>query len=316
ACAVAELSELREGLRYLSGPGSEDDVYWIERDAGGRLSAFRGSPVAVDRIFADFLDEAVGAAVFTSATIARGERFDGTMETLGVRFSSHEVRSLVTTPPFDPAERCLLLLGGGGGGDPNAPERAGDIAGLCEALARRLGRRSMVLFTSYRMCLATARLLAGRGMMPGPVLVQEPGKSREALAGRLRAEPGATLLGVASFWEGVDFPGEELEVLVIPKLPFPVPDEPIVEARAERLRRFGEDPFEHLFLPAAIRRLRQGMGRLIRRRTDRGVVVIMDERIDRRSYGKTILEALPVPARRAPGIGDVVDRAAAWFERG
>ena len=153
------------------------------------------------------------------------------------------------------------------------------------------------------------------GQAERPVLVQEPGSGREALAARLRLEPGATLLGVASFWEGVDFPGEELEVLVIPKLPFPVPSEPIVEARAERMRALGEDPFHRLFLPAAIRRLRQGMGRLIRRRDDRGVVVIMDPRIDARSYGRTILDALPVPAERPAGEEALVERAAAWFRR-
>ncbi|MBN1885803.1 MAG: DEAD/DEAH box helicase [Candidatus Krumholzibacteriota bacterium] len=311
--AAAAVAELADALRYLAGPGGEEDVYWIERDGAGRIAAFRGSPIAVDRIFADFLEDGVRAAVFTSATLARNDRFDETMETLGVRFTRHEVRTLLPAPPFDPADNCLLLLHGDGR-DPNAPEHADDTARVVAMLARRLGRRTMVLFTSYRMCLAAARLLAGEEL-PGPVLVQEPGCGREALAARLRLEPGATLLGVASFWEGVDFPGEELEVLVIPKLPFPVPSEPIVEARAERMRALGEDPFHRLFLPAAIRRLRQGMGRLIRRRDDRGVVVIMDPRIDARFYGRTILDALPVPAERPAGEEALVERAAAWFRR-
>jgi ATP-dependent DNA helicase DinG len=150
----------------------------------------------------------------------------------------------------------------------------------------------LVLFTSYRMCHLTARTLAGAALA-GPLLVQGEGCGREALSERFRKEPGAVLLGVASFWEGVDFPGPQLEILVIPKIPFPVPSDPLVEARTEMIRRMGQNPFTGLFLPEAILRLRQGIGRLIRGRGDRGIIVILDSRIQVKSYGRVIIDSLP-----------------------
>jgi ATP-dependent DNA helicase DinG len=149
-----------------------------------------------------------------------------------------------------------------------------------------------VLFTSYRLSRSTSEYLE-RFELEGPVLVQGAGESRESLSERFRRSPSGILLGVASFWEGVDFPGEELEMLVIPKIPFPVPAEPIVEARAERLAALGEDAFAKLFLPEAILRMRQGAGRLIRRMDDRGVIVILDSRLETRPYAAEVLAALP-----------------------
>jgi ATP-dependent DNA helicase DinG len=143
--------------------------------------------------------------------------------------------------------------------------------------------------------------------------VQGAGESREALSGKLRRHEGGILLGVASFWEGVDFPGEELEVLVIPKIPFPVPAEPIVEARSQRLSSLGEDPFEKLFLPEAILRMRQGSGRLIRRMSDRGVIVILDSRLGVKPYGAPILSSLPSRNIEHVTAEECVARAARWF---
>jgi ATP-dependent DNA helicase DinG len=147
-------------------------------------------------------------------------------------------------------------------------------------------------------------------------MVQGYGESRETLTERFRASPVSVLLGVASFWEGVDFPGEELEILVIPKLPFPVPTEPIVHARSERLRALGENPFEKLFLPEAVLRLRQGVGRLIRRKDDRGVVVILDSRIGTRPYGGAILSAMPSQTIVVCEAEAIAGESAAWFHHG
>ena len=170
----------------------------------------------------------------------------------------------------------------------------------------------MVLFTSYRLCFEVAASLAKRGV-DGPVLVQGLGESREILSERFRASPSGLLLGVASFWEGVDFPGEELEVLVIPKIPFPVPSEPIVEARSQRLSALGEDPFERLFLPEAILRMRQGAGRLIRRMDDRGVIIILDSRLGTRPYGDCVLSSLPSTNIEHVSSAECAARAARWF---
>jgi len=198
-------------------------------------------------------------------------------------------------------------------GDPNRDGFAAPVAEIVGGLAAGVGRRTMVLFTSYRLCHSVADALSKSGV-ERPVLVQGAGESREALSGKLRRHEGGVLLGVASFWEGVDFPGEELEILVIPKIPFPVPAEPIVEARAQRLSSLGEDPFEKLFLPEAMLRMRQGSGRLIRRMSDRGGIIILDSRLGVRPYAATILSSLPSRNIEHVSAGECVARAARWFD--
>jgi ATP-dependent DNA helicase DinG len=130
---------------------------------------------------------------------------------------------------------------------------------------------------------------------------------------RFAREPGAVLLGTSSFWEGVDFPGESLEVLAIAKLPFQVPDEPIVAARSERLRARGEDPFGDYMLPEAVLRFKQGFGRLIRSRQDRGVVLLLDGRLGDRGYGVKFLRALPVAPEVCHDSETLVERAVEWL---
>lgn len=307
-----ELSTLSEGLRFLAHSQDEDSVFWLEWGSDGSLRTICGSPLQVDRLFADYLEETCETAVFTSATLAEEGSFSYTAERLGLKLLRERPLELVAPSPFRYDDSCLILTATGFG-DPNEARFSEDIGTIVGRLAERLGKRTMVLFTSYRLCLLTARLLEEQELQ-GPVLVQRYGESREALAERLRKSRSGILLGVASFWEGVDFPGEELEILVIPKLPFPVPTEPIVEARSEKLRAWGEDPFVKLFLPEAILRLRQGIGRLIRRVKDHGVVVILDGRLETRPYGKTILASLPSRPVRAGTADEVVAQSLAWFE--
>jgi Rad3-related DNA helicase len=228
-----------------------------------------------------------------------------------MRFLASKPRELVIPSPFPFDENCKVLVVSGLG-DPNRDGFAAPVAELVAGLAAGIGRRTMVLFTSYRLCNFVAEALADGGL-ERPILVQGAGESREALSGKLRKHEGGVLLGVASFWEGVDFPGEELEVLVIPKIPFPVPSEPIVEARSQRLSSLGEDPFEKLFLPEAILRMRQGSGRLIRRMSDRGVIVILDSRLGVRPYGGPILSSLPSRNIEHVTVEECVARAARWF---
>jgi Rad3-related DNA helicase len=311
AYASEELATLAESLRFLSAGSVEDSVFWLDWGSDGALKEMCGSPLAVDRPFADYLEGILGSAVFTSATLSQNGSFALIRDRLGMRFLAAKPYELVIPSPFPFDENCLVLVVSGLG-DPNHDGFAAPVAELVAGLAAGVGRRTMVLFTSYRLCRSVAEALAKSGV-ERPVLVQGAGESREALSGKLRRYEGGVLLGVASFWEGVDFPGEELEVLVIPKIPFPVPAEPIVEARSQRLSSLGEDPFEKLFLPEAILRMRQGSGRLIRRMSDRGVIVILDSRLGTRPYGGTILSSLPSRNIEHVTVEQCVARAARWF---
>ena len=311
AYAEEELATLAESLRFLSTGNDEDSVFWLEWGSDGALREMCGSPLAVDRPFADYLEEILGSAVFTSATLSQNGSFGLIRDRLGLKFLSAKPLELIIPSPFPFDENCLVLVVSGLG-DPNSDGFAAPVAELVAGLAAAIGRRMMVLCTSYRLCRSVAESLVRKGI-ERPILVQGAGESREALSGKLRRHEGGVLLGVASFWEGVDVPGEELELLVIPKIPFPVPAEPIVEARSQRLSALGEDPFEKLFLPEAILRMRQGSGRLIRRMDDRGVIVILDSRLGVRPYGGTILSSLPSGNVEHVTVEECVERAARWF---
>jgi ATP-dependent DNA helicase DinG len=306
-----ELESLAESVRYLLDADDPDGVFWTEWAGGGRASALCGSPLEIDRRFADYLDERASTAVFTSATLAGNGSFDYVMERLGIGLTGKEPQNLIAGSPFDYG-RNLLIMRTGGRGDPNDDSFAGGVGRMISALSDATGRRIMALFTSYRMCLATADAIGDRGARKA-LLVQGEGSSREELSAMFRATPGAVLLGVASFWEGVDFPGGELEILVIPKLPFPVPTEPVIEARSERMEAAGLNPFARLSLPEAILRLRQGVGRLIRRKDDRGVAVLMDPRLGTRSYARTVLSSLPVESVHVETVEEAARSAAEWF---
>ncbi|RJR32297.1 MAG: hypothetical protein C4574_00110 [Candidatus Latescibacterota bacterium] len=306
-----ELATLAEGLRFLSAGCGEESVFWLDWNADGSLRELCGSPLEIDRSFADYLESFMGSAVLTSATLSEEGSFAFVKERLGVGLVPGRPIETIIPSPFPYDERCLVLIVTGLG-DPNEDAFASRVSAVVGSLAAELRRRAMVLFTSYRLCRAVARDLEPlRDRFT--ILVQGSGESRESLSGRFRRDEAALLLGVASFWEGVDFPGEELECLVIPKVPFPVPSEPVVEARSQRLSALGEDPFEKLFLPEAIMRMRQGAGRLIRRMDDRGVIVILDERLETRPYGPAILAALPSQRIAHVPAGECVEAAVRWF---
>lgn len=309
-----ELEGLVEAVRYLQDGGDPDGVFWIEWTGGGRVAAICGSPLEIDRRFADYLEERTSSAVFTSATLAENGSFDYVMERLGIGLTGKEPVNLLAGSPFD-YERNLLIMRTSNSTDPNDASFAGHVGQMIAGLSEATGRRIMALFTSYRMCLATRDELEDLGF-GGELLVQGGGRSREELASVFRSTGGAVLLGVASFWEGVDFPGGELEILVIPKLPFPVPSEPVIEARSERMQAAGGNPFTRLSLPEAILRLRQGVGRLIRRKDDRGVAVLMDPRLGTKRYAATVLSSLPVKARLVSSADDAAGSAADWFDGG
>jgi ATP-dependent DNA helicase DinG len=247
----------------------------------------------------------------TSATLSAGGEFAFTAERLGLGEEHRLPYHAVSYPSPFPLERQMRAFVWAG---PVADE-AELVSDIVAALAQDGPRNQLVLLTAHERLRRVRERLDGRLPETRLLLAQEAGGSAALLSERFRAERGAVLLGVQSLWEGVDFPGEALEILVVAKLPFSVPDDPLVEARGERLAARGLDPFRDDAVPEAVLRFRQGVGRLIRRADDRGVLVVCDRRLASASYRSPFLEALPVAPRPVTDVAALAAEAAAFLAR-
>ena len=278
----AELLELGEAL-------DPDWVYWRALGPRSQAAELRGAPVSVgDHARRQLLSRA-RSVVLTSATLSAAGDFGWAAERLGMGEELGLPYETATYPsPFPLAQQMRTFVYAGGA------DEAASIAEVVAELAKATGRNTLVLFTAHQRLRSAREKL--RALLPAgiPVMAQELDGPAGTLIDRFRLSRGAVLLGVQSLWEGVDFPGETLEVLVVAKLPFSVPDDPIVEARGERLRERGVDPFRGDAVPEAVLRFRQGIGRLIRRSDDRGVLVVCDPRLANASYRGPFRAALPV----------------------
>ncbi|HET6633237.1 MAG TPA: ATP-dependent DNA helicase [Rhodanobacteraceae bacterium] len=293
---VAERAQALAGRlqRVLDGAADDAEVRWYETSAHGfSLSVTPldlASPLRLRR-------EATGAAwVFTSATLSVAGRFDHFARQLGL----DAPRTLALQSPFDFQRQALCYLPPGLP-DPSAGDYTERVVEACLPVLEASRGRAFLLFTSHRALRRAAELLEGR--LPYPLLVQGSAP-RHALLQRFREAGDAVLLGAASFWEGVDVVGEALSCVVIDKLPFAAPDDPVLVARLNALREAGANPFTAWQIPSAAIALKQGAGRLIRSEHDRGVLVLCDPRLGGRGYGKIFLASLP-PLPRSDDIEDV-----------
>lgn len=324
--AAYELSARRQSaadaasaLRSVLSPEDEEQVAWFELGSGeggpstpgpGRLALaplFPG-PLLHDRLFGR-----LEGCVLTSATLSIGGRFEFLSAELGL-----EVGERISVPsPFDYRSQALVCLPTD---LPDVRGREADFtAAACELLlelATAIGGRTMVLFTSHRMLReAEARIRGSLAEAGIAVLAQGIDGGQARLAEAFRADPRAVLLGSAGFWEGVDIPGEALSCVVVMRLPFRPPGHPLLEARMEGLSRRGENPFLKLAVPEAVIRFKQGFGRLIRRASDRGAFVVLDQRLlsQRAAYGRVFLESLPGPRLFTGNRRQVVAAARDWL---
>ncbi len=279
-------------LQATSGALPADEieaVAWVERGDGGERYEINAAPFSV----ADFLRATLFArtrsVVLTSATISAVGSFDFLKSSLGI----DEAQQLVAPSPFDYAKQARLYIA-----PPRLNPKAADFARraapLIEEILDRSGGRAFVLFTSYVRLREVYALLRER--LPFPVKMQGD-LPRTALLDWFRATRSAVLFATGTFWEGIDVVGDALSCVVIDRLPFPSPSEPLVAARIAALEAQGRSGFEHYMIPSAIVRLKQGFGRLIRSSTDRGVVAILDGRATSMRYGATIVDALPGATR-------------------
>ena len=283
-------------------------VYWFTLVARTENLVLRAAPINVGSLLRDRVYADRRSTVFTSATLAVGGTFDYFRSRVGL---GPETEELILPSPFDFFNQALICLPA----DFPSPEHETfdeQVEEVIASVARRVGGRTLVLFTSHRQLRDVHTALKHRVDLDEVLILGQgiDGQRRHVLKAFEEAER-PLLLGTASFWEGIDVPGERLSCVIMVRLPFPVPTEPVYAARAEQVR----DGFAQLALPQAALRLKQGFGRLIRRTTDRGAVVILDNRILGRDYGKAFLDVLPPASRFVGPAAEIANRVGEWLDR-
>jgi ATP-dependent DNA helicase DinG len=291
-------NELRTDLRLLMAADDSDYVYYVE--SRGRMLVMRASPIDVSRIISTALFERFRSVVLTSATLAVEGGFDYLKGRLGIRTADE----LCVPSEFDFTTQALLYLPKGMP-PPKAPNFTEAAARETIQLLQRSRGRAFVLFTSYAVLRGVQQFL--EMSLPFPLFVQGTAP-RSQLIEQFRTTPNAVLLATSSFWQGVDVVGEALSCVIIDKLPFASPADPVTAARIDAITAAGGDAFADYQVPLAILTLQQGLGRLIRHRTDRGVLAVLDPRLRTMGYGRRFLASLPP----APVTGDL-DAVAKFF---
>ena len=287
------LNTYRTGLQQFLRLAAEDHVHWIERSGRkGQIVTLQTAPLDVAPYLREHLLQRKTSVLFTSATLAMG----GQIEPFQQRVGAQDARTMVVASPFD-YERNLRVYVAADVPLPSPTDARLALDSLIDYLefcTLRVRGGSLVLFTSYndlRRCAESLEPVYNRHKRP--FFFQGGDASRTELTRQMRSAGNAILFGTDSFWTGVDVPGDSLSQVVITRLPFDVPSHPVAEARAEWVRERGGNPFNELTLPDALVKFRQGIGRLIRTQTDRGLVTILDSRVLAKTYGRLFLECLP-----------------------
>ncbi|MEZ4665366.1 MAG: helicase C-terminal domain-containing protein [Thermomicrobiales bacterium] len=300
-----ELEEMQSRLRAVVADPEPGFVYWLAGRRNSPEASVFGAPLEIADLIADELLARSSSTVFASATLRSQGSFHLMRQQLGIK----DADELVLPSPFDYRRSTLLYIAR----DVPDPRHADYLEAVREAiggLADALGGRTLALFTSHAAIRGVHQRLRDELRPKGiSVLAQDIDGSPNQLVERMKRDPRTVVLGVAAFWEGVDVPGDELSGLVVTRLPFDVPTDPLFAARSEQF----EHPFQQYSLPRAALKFRQGFGRLIRTASDRGIVAVLDSRIFTKSYGTTFIRALPECTVRHGPVADLGMAARDWL---
>lgn len=302
---LLRLLETGKNLHALVTKPDENYVYWAEISPNGNQLALNIAPLHIGSLMEKYLWHEKESVILTSATLTTNGEFDY----LRSRLNADEADEIALDSPFDYPNSALLYLCNDIP-EPSDPAYQRAVEQTIVRLAKATGGRMLVLFTSYSQLKKTSGAIS-TPLAAEDIQVYEQGEGASAntLLENFRGAEKAVLLGTRAFWEGVDIAGEALSVLVIVKLPFDVPSDPIIAARSETF----DDPFNEYNLPEAILRFRQGFGRLIRTQSDRGVVAILDRRLLTKRYGKMFIESLPDCNKKIGSMQDLPALSARWL---
>ncbi|MFE8702207.1 ATP-dependent DNA helicase DinG [Cytobacillus sp. FJAT-54145] len=312
-----DLKGTREKIKNVLLNPSSDYVTWVEMDARAVQNATTvyAQPVAISDHLSEQFFHKKKSVIVTSATLTVNNSFDYIINELGLNTLPLNVERI--SSPFNYKEQVQLLVANDLP-EVNAVPLDEYVAAISEhiiSIAEATSGRMLILFTSHEMLRKTHDLMKESGLLEDYVLIAQgiTAGSRTRLTRNFQRFEKAILLGTSSFWEGVDIPGEDLSCLIIVRLPFSAPDDPLTEAKCARIKEIGGNPFSSHSLPEAVIRFKQGFGRLIRSSKDRGIVVVFDKRIISTRYGKAFLESIPeVPIRRN-NINEMVELIEGWL---
>jgi ATP-dependent DNA helicase DinG len=300
------LSEIQNSLDGMVFEPRSDSIYWVEIQPNSKQMSLNAAPLHIGPLMQKYLWNDKSSVILTSATLTAAGEFNY----LRGRLNADGAYELSVGSPFDYESSVLLYIAND---IPEPSDRTGHQRAIEQGILKlclATGGKALVLFTSYDQLKRTSRSISPL-LSRSDIRVYEQGEGASAntLLESFRADDHAVLFGTKAFWEGVDVPGEALSVLIIVKLPFDVPSDPIVAARSETF----EDPFSEYSLPEAILRFRQGFGRLIRTQSDRGVVAIFDRRIMSKRYGRLFTESLPTCTTRVGPMSELPQLAVKWL---
>jgi ATP-dependent DNA helicase DinG len=309
-----QVSQVSADLGYLVAAQTEDHAFWVEGNLDKGWTKLCGVPLDVAGLLSSLWAECGGAVVFTSATLSVARSVDYFASSVGLE--PHASRTVVKFFPSPFAKEQAIAGAVGSAPDPDSPEFPSYIAAAAAELHVSFRKNILVLFTAVAMLEEVYKRLKADGRIAKRnILAQNISGTRHLLLEEFRESRPMILLGTDSFWEGIDVPGEACEIVIIPRLPFPVPTHPLTMAIAEKITRLHGDPFMSYAVPEAVIRFRQGCGRLIRTSADRGALAVLDNRILNRGYGRQFIRSLDGPFASFDGLGGMLGRLKQFFEK-